>query len=91
VLTEVSEDAGEADGKHLAADPAQQPRHHEPARAARTGANADDPEPRITARALLGLWHVQADSLRKHLDGGYPPARLIEAGLRTFGQPETRA
>ena len=73
--------------------------------AARTGANADDPEPRVAARALLGLWHVQADSLRKHLDGGYPPtrlqemvttdvrraARLIEAGLRTFGQPGTLA
>jgi AcrR family transcriptional regulator len=73
--------------------------------AARTGANAGDPEPRIAARALLGLWHVQADSLRKHLDGGYPPARLhemvttdvrraarlIEAGLGTFGRPGTPA
>jgi len=36
--------------------------------AARTGMTADDPEPQIAARALLGLWRVQADSLRRHLD-----------------------
>ncbi|HEY2261470.1 MAG TPA: TetR/AcrR family transcriptional regulator [Streptosporangiaceae bacterium] len=35
--------------------------------AARAGTSADDPEPQIAARALLGLWHVQADSLRRHL------------------------
>jgi AcrR family transcriptional regulator len=35
--------------------------------AARAGMSADDPEPQIAARALLGLWHVQADSLRRHL------------------------
>jgi AcrR family transcriptional regulator len=35
--------------------------------AARAGLSADDPEPQIAARALLGLWHVQADSLRRHL------------------------
>jgi AcrR family transcriptional regulator len=35
--------------------------------AARAGLSADDPEPQIAARALLGLWHVQALSLRKHL------------------------
>ena len=66
--------------------------------AARAGASADDPEPQIAARALLGLWHVQADSLGKHLDGSLAPARihelvtadvrraarLIEAGLRSF-------
>ena len=40
--------------------------------AARAGMSAGDPEPQIAARALLGLWHVQAESLRKHLDG---PAR----------------
>jgi AcrR family transcriptional regulator len=44
--------------------------------AARAGMRADDPEPQIAARALLGLWHVQAESLRKHLDGG--PGRLDE-------------
>jgi AcrR family transcriptional regulator len=27
----------------------------------------DDPEPQIAARALLGLWHIQGQSLRKHL------------------------
>jgi AcrR family transcriptional regulator len=66
--------------------------------AARAGVSPDDPEPQIAARALLGLWHVQADSLRKHLDGSLAPARihelvtadvrraarLIEAGLRSF-------
>jgi AcrR family transcriptional regulator len=64
--------------------------------AARAEMNADDPEPQIAARALLGLWHVQAESLRKHLSG--PPARiqetvtadvrraarLIEGGLGSF-------
>ena len=51
----------------------------------------------IAARALLGLWHVQAESLRKHLDA-WPhrlhelvtsdvrrAARLIDTGLRSFG------
>jgi AcrR family transcriptional regulator len=33
----------------------------------RVGLSSDDPEPQIAARALLGLWHVQALSLRKHL------------------------
>ena len=64
--------------------------------AARAGMLADDPEPQIAARALLGLWHVQGESLRKHLDGA--PERvhemvtadvrraawLIENGLGTF-------
>jgi len=64
--------------------------------AARAGMLADDPEPQIAARALLGLWHVQAESLRKHLDGA--PERvhelvaadvrraawLIESGLGSF-------
>jgi AcrR family transcriptional regulator len=64
--------------------------------AARAGMLAGDPEPQIAARALLGLWHVQAESLRKHLDGA--PGRvhemvtadvrraawLIENGLGTF-------
>ena len=44
--------------------------------AVRGGMLADDPEPQIAARALLGLWHVQAESLRKHLDG--PPERVHE-------------
>ena len=67
--------------------------------AARAGVSTGDPEPQIAARALLGLWHVQADSLRRHLDGAATPARLhelvtadvrraarlIDTGLRTFG------
>jgi hypothetical protein len=61
----------------------------------------DDPEPQIAARALLGLWRVQADSLRKHLEQAPTSARLhelvtadvrraaqlIDAGLRTFAAP----
>jgi len=66
------------------------------AAAARGAMRAEDPEPQIAARALLGLWHVQAESLRKHLSG--PPgqihelvtadvrraARLIDRGLSSF-------
>jgi hypothetical protein len=46
--------------------------------AARAGLTPDDPEPQIAARALLGLWRVQADSLRKHLDRAATPDRLRE-------------
>jgi len=35
--------------------------------ATRGGLGPDDPEPQIAARAILGLWHIQAQSLRKHL------------------------
>jgi AcrR family transcriptional regulator len=66
--------------------------------AARARMSTGDPEPQIAARALLGLWHVQADSLRKHLHGSPAPAqvhelvtadvrraaRLIDTGLRSF-------
>ena len=64
--------------------------------ATRAGMTPDDPEPQIAARALLGLWHVQADSLRKHLSGAPAQvhemvtadvrraAALIEGGLRSF-------
>jgi hypothetical protein len=69
--------------------------------AARTGLTADDPEPQIAARALLGLWRVQADSLRRHLDLAPAPAVLrervsadvrraaclIDRGLSTFAAP----
>jgi AcrR family transcriptional regulator len=69
--------------------------------AARAGLAPDDPEPQIAARALLGLWRVQAESLRKHLDHAPAPARLrelvtadvrraadlINNGLRTFATP----
>ena len=86
-------------------------RHDRPGRlaaaevlAARTGTTADDPEPQIAARALLGLWRVQADSLRRHLDVAPTPtllcelvtadvrraARLLDTGLRTFAAPGSR-
>jgi len=64
--------------------------------AARAGMRPDDPEPQIAARALLGLWHVQAESLRKHLSGApgrvqemvtadvRRAARLIDGGLSSF-------
>jgi AcrR family transcriptional regulator len=69
--------------------------------AVRSGMSADDPETQIAARALLGLWHIQADSLRKHLDQAATvpllrelvtadvrrAARLIDTGLRTFAAP----
>lgn len=42
--------------------------------AARAGMTAADPEPQIAAKALLGLWRVQADSLRRYLDvASHPP------------------
>ncbi len=69
--------------------------------AARSGMSPDDPETQIAARALLGLWRIQADSLRKHLDQAataarlhqlvtadvHRAARLIDTGLRTFASP----
>jgi AcrR family transcriptional regulator len=72
--------------------------------AARAGMTADDPEPQIAARALLGLWHVQFDSLRRHLDSAATPtllheritadvrraAHLIDTGLRAFAAPRDR-
>jgi AcrR family transcriptional regulator len=64
----------------------------------RAGFAKDDPEPRIAAIALIGLWQVQFGALRKHLDGTRTPARtrqavtaevrraarLIDNGLATF-------
>ena len=72
--------------------------------AARAGMSPADPEPQIAARALLGLWHVQAESLRRHLDDAATPAglgqlvtadvaraaRLICSGLATFGAGPAR-
>ena len=69
--------------------------------AARAGMTPDDPEPQIAARALLGLWRVQADSLRKYLAQAPSSARLrelvtadvrraaqlIDTGLRAFAAP----
>jgi AcrR family transcriptional regulator len=47
--------------------------------AGRAGVAPDDPEPQITATALVGLWHVQAHSLRRHLAGTGTPAQIREA------------
>jgi AcrR family transcriptional regulator len=66
--------------------------------ATRAGMTAADPEPQIAARALLGLWRIQGDSLREHLDSSptsdrlhelvtadvHRAAHLIDTGLRTF-------
>jgi AcrR family transcriptional regulator len=69
--------------------------------AERSGLAPDDPEPQITATALLGLWRIQFLSLSKHLDGALTAAQvyravtddvlraaqLIRAGLDTAGRP----
>ena len=66
--------------------------------AERVGISLDDPEPRIAATALLGLWLIQFQSLTRYLDGIRTPAqvheavtadvrraaRLIDAGLSSF-------
>ncbi|HEX4702570.1 MAG TPA: TetR family transcriptional regulator [Pseudonocardiaceae bacterium] len=67
--------------------------------AARMGMRADDPEPRIVAMALLGLWQIHFHALRTYLDGTRTPSKvraavtadvqraagLLDAGLRSFG------
>ncbi len=67
--------------------------------AGRSGLSRDDPEPRIAATALLGLWHVQFRGLDRYLDGTRTPsqvaaaitddveraARLLDDGLASFG------
>jgi len=57
--------------------------------AARAGMSTADPEPQIAARALLGLWRVQGDSLRRHLHGSPAPAQLhdlVTADVRRAAQ-----
>jgi AcrR family transcriptional regulator len=46
--------------------------------AERTGLGQDEPELKITATTLLGLWQIQFGALRKHLDAGRTPAQLRE-------------
>jgi AcrR family transcriptional regulator len=47
--------------------------------AERAGMSPDDPEPQIAATALVGLWHIQFQSLKKHLDGTRTPAQVHQA------------
>jgi AcrR family transcriptional regulator len=49
--------------------------------AERAGMSPDDPEPQIAATALLGLWQIQFQSLRKHLDRTCTPAQVHEAAI----------
>jgi len=69
------------------------------AMAARAGISPDDPEPKIAADALMGLWRIQYDAMFRHFSAGGSlddlaavvtsdvrrAARLIDAGLWTFG------
>ena len=55
--------------------------------AERAGLSLDDPEPQIAAAALLGLWRVQAQALRTHLDG----ARTVTTGSRPRCRDFSRA
>lgn len=66
--------------------------------AQRAGLPATDPEPRIAATALIGLWQVQFHSIGRHLTSARTPARvqaavaadvhraaqLLQTGLGTF-------
>ncbi|HXL20732.1 MAG TPA: TetR family transcriptional regulator [Streptosporangiaceae bacterium] len=47
--------------------------------AKRAGMRTGDPEPQIAATALLGLWNIQSQSLRRHLDGTRTPTQIHEA------------
>jgi len=45
----------------------------------RAGLGPADPEPQIAATALLGLWRVQFQALRAHLDGTHTPEQVRQA------------
>jgi AcrR family transcriptional regulator len=47
--------------------------------AERTHTGVDDPEPQISAIALVGLWQVQFQSLKKHLNDSPNPERIHQA------------
>lgn len=69
------------------------------AMAARAGVSPDDPEPQIAAAAILGLWRIQYQAMRRYAEGDHTPdevidlaaadvrraARLIDSGLWAFG------
>src|SRR2546429_688713 len=44
--------------------------------ARRAGGAAEHPEPQVAARALIGLWHVQSHSLRRHMHTDATPAQV---------------
>jgi AcrR family transcriptional regulator len=47
--------------------------------AERVGLSPDDPEPQITATALLGLWRIQFQGLSRYLDGTRTPEQVHQA------------
>ncbi|MCS7483911.1 TetR/AcrR family transcriptional regulator [Umezawaea endophytica] len=47
--------------------------------ATRLNQDTNDPEPQIAAVALLGLWQVQFQALRKHLDANQTPEEIAKA------------
>jgi len=69
------------------------------AMAARAGVNPEDPEPQIAANAIIGLWRIQWQAMKKYSDGKRTPAevrdaviaevrraaRLVDTGLWSFG------
>jgi AcrR family transcriptional regulator len=57
--------------------------------AERAGLSPEDPEPQITATALLGLWRIQCQALSRYLDGTRTPAqvhRAVTADVRRAAQ-----
>jgi hypothetical protein len=68
------------------------------AMAERANVSPDDPEPQIAATALLGLWRIQYEAIRRYADSGHSAtdirrlvsdevrraARLVESGLWSF-------
>jgi hypothetical protein len=72
--------------------------------ALRAGVEPGDPEPQIAAVAILGLWRVLFGSMVRRAVGGRSAvevrdaviadirsaARLIDEGLRSFGQEDGR-
>jgi AcrR family transcriptional regulator len=45
----------------------------------RFGMKPEAPELQVAARALIGLWHIQYQSLRRHLHGAKTPSQLQAA------------
>ncbi|MGX1675912.1 TetR family transcriptional regulator [Streptomyces sp. NPDC055400] len=57
--------------------------------AQRTGMSPDDPEPQIGAAALVGLWPIQFQALRRHLNRTRTPEELhtaVSADVRRAAQ-----